>query len=95
MYRAILSHFKAHKWWLIQCHGTFPVTHPAPLGGRHEKGQRIGGPAPPVSHPWEGRTKTEYVTLQTLPTPIVGFAYKHHVGCLRNKEIDYVVGTET
>lgn len=46
MYTAILSHVKAHKWWLIQCCGTFPVTHPAPLGGRHEKGQRVGGPAP-------------------------------------------------
>lgn len=46
MYTAILSHFKAHKWWLIQCRGTFPVTHPTPLGGRHEKGQTVGGPAP-------------------------------------------------
>lgn len=60
-------------------------TH-ASLGGRHGKGQRVGGPASPVSPPWERGKKRKYTTLNPLPKLVMGFEYKHHMACLRNEE---------
>lgn len=66
--------------------GFFPVTHPASLEGRHGQGQSVGGPASPVSPPWERGTKREHVTLNFLSKLVMGFEYKHHMACLRNEE---------